>query len=207
MRNLEIVLLKGMLTGFILSLPLGPIGIYCMEKTLVEGEKEGYFSALGMVSVDVVYGLLAYLFLNKIEVLILRYEPYLKFILGLCLVIMGYKKFKTHFEVKQLENEGEGIIRNFFTCFLVTLANPSTVFVFVAIFTTLGIVEDNAKFLPLKLGGGIFIGGASMWFIITYILYHWRKKIELSTLEKITKSCGLVLLFFGALTLLTLCYH
>jgi threonine/homoserine/homoserine lactone efflux protein len=205
--NLGIVLLKGILTGFILSLPLGPIGIYCMEKTLVEGEKEGFFSALGMVSVDVIYGILAYLFLNQVEVLILTYETYLKFILGICLIIMGYKKFKSHFEVKEIENEGEGIIKNFFTCFLVTLANPSTVFIFVAIFTALGIVEDSSKFFSLELGGGIFIGGAFMWFVITYILYHWRKKIEFSTLEKITKSCGLVLLSFGALTLFTLCYH
>lgn len=178
-----------------------------MEKTLVEGEKEGFFSALGMVSVDVIYGILAYLFLNQVEVLILTYETYLKFILGICLIIMGYKKFKSHFEVKEIENEGEGIIKNFFTCFLVTLANPSTVFIFVAIFTALGIVEDSSKFFSLELGGGIFIGGAFMWFVITYILYHWRKKIEFSTLEKITKSCGLVLLSFGALTLFTLCYH
>ncbi len=207
MRNLDIVLFKGMLTGLTLSLPLGPIGIYCMEKTLVEGEKEGYFSAMGMVSVDVIYGLVAYLFLNQVELFIIKYEPYLKFVLGICLILMGYKKFRAHFKTRELENEGEGVVRNFFTCFLVTLANPSSVFIFVAIFTTLGIVDDDVTFLPLKLGGGIFLGGSFMWFIITYILYHWRKKIRLSTLEKITKSCGLVLLLFGIITLFTIWYN
>jgi threonine/homoserine/homoserine lactone efflux protein len=205
--DLDIVLLKGILTGLILSLPIGPIGIYCMEKTLVEGEKEGYFSALGMVAGDVIYGLMAYLFLNQVELFIIKYEFYLKLVLGISLIIMGYKKFRTHVEVRKLENEEKGIIRDFFTSFFVTLANPSIVFIFVVIFTTLGIVDHDVMFLPLKLGGGIFLGGAFMWFIITYILYHWRKKIELSTLEKITKSCGLVLLFFGTITLLTLCYH
>ena len=48
-----------MITGLILSLPFGPVGIYCMEKTLVEGQKEGYVSSLGMVTVDVIYGLTA----------------------------------------------------------------------------------------------------------------------------------------------------
>ncbi|MGL5099423.1 MAG: lysine transporter LysE, partial [Fusobacteriaceae bacterium] len=30
---------KGLITGFILSLPFGPMGVYCMEKTMSEGEK------------------------------------------------------------------------------------------------------------------------------------------------------------------------
>lgn len=178
-----------------------------MEKTLVEGEKEGYVSALGMVSGDVIYGLTAYFFLNQVELFIIKCEFFLKVILGVALIVMGYKKFKTHFKIRKLENEEKGVIRDFFTSFLVTMANPSIVFIFAVIFTTLKIVDDDIVFLPLKLGGGIFLGGALMWFIITYILYHWRKKIKLSTLEKITKDCGLILLFFGVITLATLCYH
>ncbi len=56
---MDLTFFKGIITGLILSLPFGPVGIYCMEKTLVEGQKEGYISSLGMVTIDVVYGLTA----------------------------------------------------------------------------------------------------------------------------------------------------
>lgn len=201
---MDIIILKGMLTGLLLSLPFGPIGIYCMEKTLVEGEKEGYFSSLGMVTVDVIYGLIAYTGLSKVENIVIKYEVLLKIILGAALIVLGYKKYKTKVRIKKIENEGEGILKNYFTCFLVTLANPSTLFTCVAVFATLGLVDDPSSHIPQKLGAGIFLGGATMWFIITYILYHWRKVIGLDTLAKITKSCGLIILGFGILIIMSL---
>ena len=71
---MDLTFFKGVITGLILSLPFGPVGIYCMEKTLVEGQKEGYVSSLGMVTVDVIYGLTALLFINKIDDFIIKYE-------------------------------------------------------------------------------------------------------------------------------------
>ena len=201
---MDVIILKGVVTGILLSLPFGPIGIYCMEKTLVEGEKEGYFSALGMISVDVIYGLAGYMSLHKVENIVVKYEPYLKIMLGAALIVLGYKKFKAKVRIRKIENEGEGVLKNYFTCFLVTLANPATFFSFIAIFTALGIVDDVSTDIPQKLGIGIFIGGATMWFVITYILYHWRKVIDLHTLAKITKICGIIILIFGILTIMSL---
>ena len=81
------------MTGLILSLPFGPIGIYCMEKTLVEGEKEGYTSALGMVTIDFVYGLVAFLFINILRDDIEKYGPLLAGVVGAFLISVGTKKF------------------------------------------------------------------------------------------------------------------
>ena len=77
---MDLTFFKGMITGLILSLPFGPVGIYCMEKTLVEGQKEGYVSSLGMVTVDVIYGLTALLFINKIDDIIISMNRFLKLV-------------------------------------------------------------------------------------------------------------------------------
>ncbi len=89
---LDLTFFKGMITGLILSLPFGPVGIYCMEKTLVEGQKEGYVSSLGMVTVDVIYGLTALLFINKIEDVIIKYEYFLEIGISIFLLVVGLKK-------------------------------------------------------------------------------------------------------------------
>ena len=89
---MDLTFFKGIITGLILSLPFGPVGIYCMEKTLVEGQKEGYISSLGMVTIDVVYGLTALLFLNQVEDIVKQYECYLETGIAIFLLVVGLKK-------------------------------------------------------------------------------------------------------------------
>ncbi|EHO21769.1 Uncharacterised protein [Fusobacterium necrophorum subsp. necrophorum] len=80
---LDASIIKGIIAGFILSLPFGPVGIYCMEVTIVEGRWKGYVSALGMVSIDVLYGIIALVFVNRVEDIIIRYERYLTVLIGI----------------------------------------------------------------------------------------------------------------------------
>lgn len=47
-------------------------------KDFDRGKKDGFSTALGMVTSDVVYGLIAFFFINQAEEFILRYELFLK---------------------------------------------------------------------------------------------------------------------------------
>ncbi|WP_339127200.1 LysE family transporter [Fusobacterium varium] len=131
---MDLTFFKGMITGLILSLPFGPVGIYCMEKTLVEGQKEGYVSSLGMVTVDVIYGLTALLFINKIENVIIKYEYFLEIGISIFLLVVGLKKMSRKIKVKKIELDPVGIIQNYFTTFAVALANVSSIFTIMVIF-------------------------------------------------------------------------
>ena len=192
-----ITFFKGLLTGFLLSLPFGPVGIYCMEKTLIEGEKEGYFSAIGMVTVDVIYGITAYLFVNQIGDTIIKYETYCKIAIGIFLMVVGLKKFLTKTEVKKIDNEGISLFQNYLTTFAVSIANISSILIIAGIFTALKVTLDRGAYVPLKLASGIFIGGASLWFLTTYILYHFKKKVTEELLIKISKFAGGAIFSFG----------
>ena len=98
-----IATLKGVITGLILSLPFGPVGIYCMEKTMMEGQKKGYISALGMVTVDIVYGVIALLFMTYVEGFILKYESWLQILVALFLLLVGWKKLEKREKIKKIE--------------------------------------------------------------------------------------------------------
>lgn len=47
---------KGMVVGFVLCAPLGPIGILCIQRTLSVGRLSGFFSILGAAVIDAFYG-------------------------------------------------------------------------------------------------------------------------------------------------------
>ena len=63
---MDLTILKGIITGLILSLPFGPVGIYCIELTVLEGRWKGYITALGMVTIDVVYSAVSLMFLSSV---------------------------------------------------------------------------------------------------------------------------------------------
>lgn len=197
---MDMIFFKGVATGLFLSLPFGPIGIYCMEKTLVKGEKEGYISALGMVTVDIIYGLLAYLFINQIGHLILQYQSFVKVLVGCFLILIGYKKIKANIEIKDISHENKSLLQDYLGTLVICLFNISGILAIAGIYATLnvGLTGDHAGFFtPFKLASGILTGGASLWFLTTFILYNFKKKITNMMLIKISKLAGFFILIFG----------
>lgn len=171
--------LKGVVTGLILSLPFGPIGIYCMEKTVIENPRKGYISALGMVTVDVIYGLTALLFLTRVENLIVKYESFLQIFVALFLIFVGWKKLERKVKIKKIECTPAGMIKDYFTTFFLALANVSSVFTILVIFTTLKVYSDEATSQAKFIALGIFLGGAFEWFITTYIISKCTEVLKL----------------------------
>lgn len=218
---MNMLFVKGVMTGFVLSLPFGPIGIYCMEKTLVQGEKEGYTSAMGMVSVDFIYGMISFLFINILRNDIEKYGPLLTSIVGVFLISVGVKKFFKHPEAACIKDKKDGLFQHYLTTFLVALVNISTILVIIGVYSITNnwfkISPDLVLYMSSGIinriisafifASGIFIGGGALWFVTTYILYHWRKKITHELLIKITKFSGLALLGFGIFTLATALKH
>lgn len=198
---MDLTFFKGLTTGLILSLPFGPVGIYCMEKTLVEGQKEGYISSLGMVTIDVVYGLTALLFINHIEGFIIKYECFLGIGISIFLLIVGLKKMTNKMKLKKVAADPVGLLQNYLTTFFIALANVSSVFTIMVIFTTLRTFDSESRYVPLMVASGIFIGGASEWFLTTYLLTHWRKTITEENLIKISRISGVLIFIFGIITL------
>lgn len=198
---MDLTIFKGILTGFLLSLPFGPVGIYCMEKTLLEGQRKGYISAMGMVTVDVIYGLTALLFLSQVEDTIKKYELYLQILIGIFLIFVGWRKTKKQSEIKAIECTPAGMIKDYFTTFFIALANISSVFSMVIIFTTLKVYVKNDTNVAWMIASGILLGGGTEWFITTYILSHFTRVLNEEKLLKISRLSGLIIFIFGVFIL------
>ena len=51
--------LKGLIIGFSIAAPVGPIGVLCIRRTLVKGRVSGFVSGLGAATADALYGCVA----------------------------------------------------------------------------------------------------------------------------------------------------
>ncbi|MGL4403208.1 MAG: LysE family translocator [Fusobacteriaceae bacterium] len=197
---------KGLITGFILSLPFGPMGVYCMEKTMSEGEKQGIASALGLITCDMIYGIIALIFLNKVGFFIEDYSVYFKIAVSIFLLIIGIQKLKSNLELRDTVDKDKTLVQDYMTTFGLAVMNITGILLIVGIYTALGIHEiekPNLKIIT-KLLGGIFTGGLGLWLTTIYILSHWRKKITDRTITLISKMTGAIIMAFGIFTLISI---
>lgn len=106
MNDFPLNLLLGMITGFLVSVPLGPAGLFCIQRTLSKGQKSGLIAGLGTASSDVIYASLAILSLSFVRNLIENNKTLLFLISGVALMVIGIAIFSSN-PIKQLRQNRE----------------------------------------------------------------------------------------------------
>src|SRR3569832_874859 len=155
--------IEGMVLGFAIAAPVGPIGVLCIRRTLQYGRLSGIFSGLGAAVADMFYGAIAVFGLNLLSDLLLEWQFWLRVCGGIFLVIWGFRIFISKSKEKINPAMRAGLLKDFVSTFLLTLSNPLTIITFLAIFAGLGLVKNVAHhgiFLIL----GIFLGSCFCWF-------------------------------------------
>ena len=198
---MDITILKGILMGFILSLPFGPVGIYCMELTIVEGRWKGYITALGMVTIDVVYSAIALLFLSSVKEYVIKYESWLSLFIGLFLMIVSSKKLLRKIELKELNVDFKSMLQNYLTGVGFAIVNISTILIIATVFTLLKVLDDTTTvttMISIEALLGVGLGGAGLWFFTTYLISHCRKLFGKEKLIKIIKLTNAVIFILAS---------
>ncbi len=56
---LLVFFLKGIVVGAVIAVPVGPVGILCVRRTIFEGRLAGLVSGLGAATADALFGVVA----------------------------------------------------------------------------------------------------------------------------------------------------
>src|SRR5512135_1924550 len=88
-----IIFLKGLILGFVIAAPVGPIGILCARRTLTHGRRAGFFSGMGAATADALYGFIAAFGLTFIADFLAGHQAWLRLVGGGLLCIIGARTF------------------------------------------------------------------------------------------------------------------
>src|SRR6266403_5842792 len=86
---LLVFFLKGIAVGIVIAVPVGPVGVLCVRRTIFEGRLFGFLSGLGAASADTIFGIVAGFGLTVVSDLLLDYQSWLRAAGGLFLVYIG----------------------------------------------------------------------------------------------------------------------
>ena len=71
-------LLKGIVVGIVIAVPVGPVGVLCVRRTILEGRLAGFVSGLGAATADAIFGIIAAFGLTFVSDWLMSYEQWLR---------------------------------------------------------------------------------------------------------------------------------
>ncbi len=188
----------GIIIGFAIAAPVGPIGVLCIRRTLADGRAAGLVSGLGAATADACYGCIAGFGLTLVSNLLLSRQTGLQLLGGLFLLYLGLKTFFRPPAEEAAVAGSRGLLGAYISTFLLTITNPMTIFAFIAIFAGLGMVQTGGSYSTAALVvTGVFTGSALWWLLLSGGVSIFRARITPTQLRWINRIAGVVIIGFG----------
>jgi threonine/homoserine/homoserine lactone efflux protein len=196
------ILVKGLVIGFSIAAPVGPIGVLCIRRTLAEGRRVGLISGLGAASADAIYGSLAAFGVTWLSSFLVDQASLLGILGGVFLCYLGIRTFLATTDLS-LSTINGGMGGVYASTFFLTLTNPATIISFAAVFSGLGLANEAANYgAALLMVVGVFLGSSAWWFLLSGIVSYFQGSFGLRGLSWINKISGIMILAFGVLALM-----
>lgn len=199
------LILKGILIGLLVSIPLGPIGVLVIQRTVNKSRLAGLLSGMGAALSDTFYAVIAGFSLTFVIDFIHQNEVIFQTVGALVVLGLGIHIFFKNpvSDLRRYRLRGSTHFQDIVSSFLVTFSNPLTVFVFLAVFASSGVAKSlEHPFYSLFVILGIFLGATAWWFSLSGIISLFRHKINLRVLWWINKSAGVAIILFVLVTVI-----
>ena len=200
------LLLKGILIGFMISVPLGPIGVLCVQRTLNKGRLSGFVSGLGAAGADTVFALLSGFGISIIIQFVEDQQIYFQIIGGAIILVLGVNIFYSN-PIKQIRMQRlnpNKLSQDFFSVFLLTLSNPMAIFFFLAMFTGVNLASGTMSYFNLFIMvAGVTMGSSLWWFLLSTVVSLFRHRFRLKNIWWMNKIAGVIIFFLGIAAILS----
>jgi len=196
--------LRGLLIGFSIAAPVGPIGVLCIRRTLANGRIYGFVSGLGAATADACYGSVAALGLTLIAAFLIDQSNWLRLVGGTYLCYLGIKTFRSKpaAQAAAATMRGRGWLGAYTSTLFLTLTNPLTILSFAAIFAGLGAGAASGNVSgALLLVAGVFLGSCAWWMILVTLTSLFRSRLSTAGLVWVNRVSGGIIFAFGVATL------
>jgi threonine/homoserine/homoserine lactone efflux protein len=197
--------LNGLLLGFSIAAPVGPIGVLCIKRTLASGRLVGFASGLGAATADAFYGLIAAFGLTFLSNFLLQQQLLFRMVGGMFLCYLGIRTFSARpADIKDHASQAS-LLGSYGSTLFLTLTNPLTILSFAAIYAGLGLIKIDRGYASAGIIVlGVFLGSAGWWFILSALTSLLRNRLTLTSLRWINRLSGLAIFGFGLAALISL---
>jgi threonine/homoserine/homoserine lactone efflux protein len=198
-----LVFARGLLIGFSIAAPVGPIGVLCIRRTLADGRLIGLATGMGAATADGIYGAIAGFGVSAVTRVMVHEQIWIRVLGGCFLCYLGVKTLRAAPATEAASSRGRRF-GAYASAVGLTLTNPATILSFAAIFAGLGAgsaVKTTAATALMVLG--VFLGSTLWWVVLTTALSLARERVSARALQLVNRVSGAILAGFGLVALLS----
>jgi threonine/homoserine/homoserine lactone efflux protein len=194
---------RGLVVGFSIAAPVGPIGVLCIRRSLAHGQLAGLVSGLGAATADGLYGSVAGFGLTAVSGLMMSQQGWLRLIGGGFLCVLGARTFLAQPARDGAILAAPGLLAAYLSTLGLTLTNPLTILSFAAIFAGLGLGSAPAGHAgALTHVLGVSLGSALWWLILSGVAAALRDRLDPRALRWVNRLSGAIITAFGIAALI-----
>lgn len=199
-------LVKGLIIGLAIAVPVGPISILCINRALVKGFWSGFVSGVGSAVADSVYAYIGIFGITFISSILVNQQLWLRLIGGLFLCYLGVKTFlnKTTVQLSKttslhlVSDWEKDLTEDFLSTFFLAMTNPMTFLPFAAIFVSS--LSENVS--PDEVDKWVFVLGvfisAAIWGSLLSSIASWlRIRFNFHSLRWVNRVSGVTIIAFA----------
>lgn len=209
LESLFYMIWRGIAIGILISAPMGPVGMLCIQRTLQSGRRTGLYTGVGAALSDLFYCLLTGFGISFIEDFIMRNQNVIQLVGSAVLVGFSIYIFRKEPPVEFHKRVGQGGSpkKNILAGFLFTFSNPLILFLIVGLFARFNFAMPDIRFYHYIIGFvSILAGALGWWWFITYVIDKVRSRFNRKSMLVMNRVIGIIILLFalvGAVTAIT----
>ncbi|MCH5239703.1 MAG: LysE family translocator [Muribaculaceae bacterium] len=207
-ESLFYTLWRGLAIGVLISAPMGPVGILCIQRTLYKGRKTGLYTGIGAAISDLIYCILTGFGLSFIEEFIERNQNVIQLAGSAVLIAFAIYLFKKNpassLKTPQGEQPHVSPHKNILGGFFFTFSNPLILFLIIGLFARFNFTIPEINFY-YYIGGyiAIFCGALLWWEFVTFTVNKLRAHFNLRSMWLINRIIGVIILIFAVVGIVT----
>lgn len=194
----------GMAFGFILSVPVGPVNMLCLQRGLRGHPLDAFLIGVAAAVGDAIFAALSAFSVDLMRGLFLAHDRILAVAGGL--IMMGFAlhiwRSHPHMTPEEGTSARHGTIRSMAATLALTLSNPGIFVGLVGLYSAVGIGDlgaggGKAHLEGLSLVAGVFLGASLWWLLLASLANRMRERISDRHLEWINRGSAILILCFA----------
>lgn len=200
-----IVLPIGVLVGILVSAPVGPANIICIERAVRYGFFPAFVAGVGASLGDGILAAIAASGFEAAEEFVLRNSETVRVLGGIALIAFGVLVIRSHPHIRREPvNQTQPVLRGALASFAVTVTNPGALIAFAAFFSGMAgeeLMHDMSRTATVLLVLSVMGGALLWWLAVAALVTRLRDKFSDEALHRINVVSGSILAGLGVFVL------
>ena len=191
-------ILKAMIIGASGSIPVGPIVVFSLQRSISGGRKSGMACASGAIISDTVYATIAVFAFSAIASFLESNTGVIKLLGGAIIFFVGLSMYKSRVGRVQKRISKSAIALDASKSILMGFSNPGGLLWILAMFAAFRIEPHQMPgYMSLVIILSVCAGSLLYWLAFTKIASKGQSRLSISTLLKVNKISGIFVALFG----------